>query len=614
MTFKKPVLLVAALACAAALLPACTRQSAAPPATASEATEFVKELNRDMGAIGKELNAAGWTQATYITADTQYMSARANERNLELFSNAVNKAKRFDGLQLEGATARTLAQLKVSDLVSAPAPNDAAKRAELATIMAHMEATYGEGKYCITRDGKEFCRNIDELSQTLVQSRDNKALTEAWAGWHQVGRGIRSDYVRFVELANEGARELGFADLGAMWRSRYDMTPEQFEQEVERLWGQVTPLYSAMQCYARTQLAKRYGEALVPAGKPIPAQLFGNLWAQQWNNIYEDILKPYPAVVRPSLDSTLVKQKYTPQRMTQQAEAFYTSLGMQKLPDTFWQRSMLSRPRDREVVCHASAWHMDGKDDVRIKQCITPTEEELGTIYHELGHVYYYLAYQDQPYLFQNGAHDGFHEAIGDTVLLSMTPTYLAQIGLGGKVAVSKEAVINEQMKMAADKIAFLPFGKLVDQWRWKVFSGEVTPANYNKAWWDLRLKYQGIAPPTARSEEDFDPGAKYHVPGNTPYTRYFLSFILQFQFHRALCQAAGLKGPLHECSVFNSKEAGQRFQAMLAAGSSQPWKETLEKLTGTQSMDASAIIEYFAPLMGWLEERNKGQQCGWSS
>jgi peptidyl-dipeptidase A len=367
-----------------------------------------------------------------------------------------------------------------------------------------------------------------------------------------------------------------------------------------------------MHCYARTELAKKYGEDKVPAGKPIPAQLFGNLWAQQWNNIYEDILKPYPAVQRPTLDSELVRQKYDAKRITQQAESFYTSLGMPHLPSTFWERSMLTRPRDREVVCHASPWNMNGKDDVRIKQCILPTEEDLSTTYHELGHVYYYLAYRDQPYLFQSGAHDGFHEAIGDTVLLSMTPAYLAKMGLGKPLAQSKEAVINEQMKMAADKIAFLPFGKLIDQWRWKVFSGEITPANYNKAWWELREKYQGVAAPVARSESDFDPAAKYHIPGNTPYTRYFLSFILQFQFHRALCQAAGFTGPLHECSIFGSKEAGDKFWSMLQAGASRPWPETLEKLTGTREMDASAIIEYFQPLMGWLEEKNKGQQCGW--
>lgn len=581
-----------------------------PAGQSEDAAAFVARLNSEMGTLSDELNAAGWVQATYITPDTQLLTARANERYLAYFSKAVAEARRHEQAPKDEATARALSLLKLG--VAAPAPDDTAKRAELAKLAAGLEAAYGEGKSCIDKNGKQDCRNIDQLSETLATSRDYATLTEAWAGWHSVAKPMRSDYQRFVALANEGARELGYADLGAMWRSGYDMTPEAFEQEVERLWGQVKPLYEQMHCYARSQLARKYGEDKVPAGKPIPAQLLGNLWAQQWNKIYDDVLKPYPAVAAPSVDSALKAQRYDALRMARSAEGFYTSMGFRKLPDSFWQRSMLVRPRDREVVCHASAWQMDRGEDVRIKQCITPSEEDLQTIYHEMGHVYYDLAYKDQPFLFQGGAHDGFHEAIGDTIVLSMTPGYYASVGLMPPVKPSRESVINEQMKMAADKIAFLPFGKLVDQWRWQVFSGRVQPQDYNKAWWALREKYQGVSAPLPRSEEDFDPGAKYHVPGNTPYTRYFLSFILQFQFHRALCQAAGFKGPLHECSVHGNSEAGRRFQAMLAAGQSRPWPETLEKLTGSRQMDASAIIDYFQPLMGWLQDKNKNQQCGW--
>jgi peptidyl-dipeptidase A len=302
-------------------------------------------------------------------------------------------------------------------------------------------------------------------------------------------------------------------------------------------------------------------------------------------------------------------------KMAHIAEDFYTSLGMPKLPDSFWQKSLLVQPRDRDVQCHASAWDMDlSITDVRIKQCIEPTEEQLTTIHHELGHIYYYLMYQKQTPLFQRGAHDGFHEAIGDTITLSLIPAHLQKIGLVKNAQTDARAIINSQMKLALDKIVFLPFGKLVDQWRWKVFSGEIKPAQYNDSWWALREKYQGIAPPLARSADDFDPGAKYHVPGNTPYTRYFLSYILQFQFHKALCDAAGFKGPLSQCDIYGNKAAGEKFMAMLAAGGSQPWQDTLEKLTGTRNMDASAIIEYFQPLLGYLKEQNQGLQCGWSA
>lgn len=597
-----------AVTLALAGLVACSKVAEAPPE--KDAASFVTRVEKELRELGRELSAASWVQATYITEDTQLLSARANERYLAYFSKTVEEAKAFEGKPMDERSARALDLLKLG--VSAPAPNDAAKRSELTTLAASLEAAYGSAKYCLDGATAKDCKNIDEVSAVLAKSRDFTQLQAYWTGWHDAARDSRDEYTRFVELANEGARELGYADLGAMWRSGYDMSPAEFEAEAERLWQQVKPLYSELHCYARDRLAAKYGEDKVPAGQPIPVQLLGNLWGQQWNNIYEDVLKPYPGVAAANLDSALKAQKYDAVRMTRSAESFYTSLGMPELPKTFWERSMLTRPRDREVVCHASAWQMDGGEDVRIKQCIVPSGEELGTVYHELGHVYYDLAYKDQTTLFQGGAHDGFHEAIGDTVLLSMTPGYLHQIGLAPAAKPSQEAVLNEQMRQAADKIAFLPFGKLIDQWRWQVFSGQVKPEDYNKAWWALRREYQGVVPAVARSEAEFDAGAKYHIPGNTPYTRYFLAFILQFQFHRALCEAAGHQGPLHECSIYGNKEAGQRFWAMMQAGSSQPWQETLEKLTGTRQMDATAIIDYFQPLMGWLKEKNAGKQCGW--
>jgi peptidyl-dipeptidase A len=583
--------------------------SAKTESTKSEtADEFVARVNRELTALNNEVQAAGFTQATFITPDTELLNSKAAERYLAYLSNAVKEAKRYDGQQLSPATARALMKLRLN--VAAPAPDDPDKRAELTRLGSRLEALYGESKYC--PKGPESCRNLDQLSEILATSRNYDELTEAWKGWHDIGAKMRSDYTRFVALANEGSQSLGFKDLGVMWRAGYDMSPEEFDAESERLWQQVKPLYDGLHCYARGKLAKKYGEDKVPAGKPIPAHLLGNMWAQQWNKIYGDVLKPYATASIETSDARLKSQKWDAVRMTRSAETFYTSLGFPQLPHKFWERSMLVRPRDREVVCHASAWDMDDQGDVRIKTCLQPTEEDLFTVYHELGHVYYFISYAKQPFLFQDGANDGFHEAIGDTVNLSVTPAYLTKIGLLGAVKPSREAVLNQQMKMALEKIAFLPFGRLIDQWRWKVFSGEISPANYNTAWWELRRRYQGIAPPVARTEADFDPGAKYHIPANTPYTRYFLSFILQFQFHKALCTAAGYKGPLHECSIFDNSEAGRKYAAMLSLGASQPWQDTLEKLTGSRRIDAGAITEYFQPLMSWLEEQNKGQTCGW--
>jgi peptidyl-dipeptidase A len=597
----------ARLAGVAASIAACSLLPAAI-AHAETADEFVARLNKEFVELGVEVNAAGWTQATYINRDTELLYAMATEHYLEAFSNAVADAKKFEGQPMSPASKRTIELLKLG--VAAPAPNDAVKRGELARLLAGMESRYGSARYCPS--GPESCRDQTQLKQVLEKSRNYDELLDAWKGWHEsAGRPLRADYTRYVELANEGARELGYKDLGAMWRSGYDMPADDFAREAARLWGQVQPLYNDLQCYTRGRLAKKYGEDKVPAGKPIPAHLLGNMWAQQWDAVY-GLLEPYPGVSDLDVDSALVQQGYDAVKMTKNAEAFYQSIGFPALPAKFWQRSMLTQPRDRDVECHASAWEMNGKDDVRIKMCIRPTYEELRTIYHEMGHVYYFLWYKDQPQLFHNGAHDGFHDAIGDTITLSMTPAYLAKIGLVPAVPPSKEAVINQQMKMALEKIAFLPFGKLIDEWRWKVFSGEITPENYNASWWALREKYQGVAAPVPRTEADFDPGAKYHIPGNTPYTRYFLSFIVQFQFQKALCEAAGYQGPLYSCSIFGSEEAGKKFAAMLTKGSSQPWQDTMFELTGTRQMDASAILEYFAPLRGWLKQQNKGQKCGW--
>jgi peptidyl-dipeptidase A len=582
------------------------------------ADEFVARVNRETAELDKEAGAADFTQKTYINVDTQFLNARASDRQLAYISKAAEESKRYDNEKLSPESARAIQLLRVN--VAAPAPRDAAKRAEMTTLLAKLSAMYGEGKYCppghapsSPGQGPESCKNLDDLSATLAKSRNYDELVEAWKGWHDTAAPMREPYRRFAELANEGARELGYKDLGVMWRARYDMAPEEFDAVAEKLWQQVKPLYDELHCHTRAALAKKYGEDKVPAGKPIPAQLLGNMWSQAWNNIYGDILKPYPAASIETADRKLKAEKWDAVKMTRSAESFYTSLGFPQLPQTFWERSMLVRPRDREVVCHASAWDMDPSvKDVRIKMCMGPTEEDLFTIYHELGHVYYYLSYSTLPNLFRTGANDGFHEAIGDTVNLSVTPGYLAKVGLINAVKPSPQAVINQQMKMALDKIAFLPFGRLIDQWRWKVFSGEITPDHYNEAWWELRQRYQGVAPPVPRTEKDFDPGAKFHIPDNTPYTRYFLSYILQFQFHKALCDAAGYKGPLHECSVFESKEAGRRFQEMLALGASQPWPVTLEKLTGSRELDAGPIIEYFQPLIAWLKEQNKGQKCGW--
>ncbi|MGH9389833.1 MAG: M2 family metallopeptidase, partial [Vicinamibacteria bacterium] len=490
-----------------------------------------------------------------------------------------------------------------------PAPSDAGKTKELAALQTGMQSAYGRGKYCPESMNGE-CWDLPAMENILAESRDPKRLLDVWQGWHEVGASLREDYIRYVELGNEGARELGFGDLGAMWRSKYDMPPDEFAKELDRLWEQVKPLYVSLHAYVRRRLIETYGKDHVPSDGPIPAHLLGNMWAQQWGNVYP-LVAPEDADPGYDLTQRLKAKGVEPLEMFRYGERFFLSLGFAPLPQTFWERSLFTQPRDRDVVCHASAWDVDFKDDLRIKMCTDVTAEDFVTIHHELGHNFYQRAYSHLRLLYRDSANDGFHEAIGDTVALSITPRYLKELGLiDAEPPPSKD--IGLLLQMALDKVAFLPFGLLVDQWRWKTFSGETPPDRYNQVWWELREKYQGVAAPTARSEQDFDPAAKYHVAASVPYSRYFLAHILQFQFHRALCKVVGYEGPLNRCTIHDDREAGAKLEAMLKMGVSRPWPEALEGMTGEKAMDATAILEYFAPLQAWLDEHNQGHPVGW--
>ncbi|MFN7944431.1 MAG: M2 family metallopeptidase [Blastocatellia bacterium] len=593
-------ILLSIMALVAAACNANTGKAPAPASSAATPEQFITDAEKRLNDLNIKLSRAGWVQSNFITEDTEALNADANKEFIAATTELAEAARKFDGQKMSDETARKLKLLKLS--LTLPAPSDPKERDELTKIAAAMEADYGKGKYCPEGD-KGKCLNLDDLEKILRESRNPDELKKAWLGWHAIAGSHRDQYARFVELSNKGAREMGFKDTGAMWRSNYDMEPDAFAAEMERLWQQVKPLYEALHTYTRKQLIKKYGSKIVPEQGPIPAHLFGNMWSQQWNNIY-DLLKPPTGDPGYDLTKILQARKTDAKGMVKYGEGFFTSLGLPVLPDTFWNRSLFTRPQDREVVCHASAWDIDGQKDVRIKMCININEEDFTTIHHELGHNYYQMAYAPQPFLFQNSANDGFHEAIGDTIALSVTPEYLKKLGLIDKVP-DASADIGLLLQRALDKVAFLPFGYLVDQWRWKVFSGEVKPADYNKAWWELRDKYQGIAPPEPRSEQNFDAWAKYHVAANTPYARYFLAAILQFQFHRALARQAGCKDPLHRCSIYGNREVGSRLEKMLAMGQSRPWPEALKALTGEDKMDATAILDYFAPLKKWLDEQN---------
>jgi peptidyl-dipeptidase A len=573
--------------------------------TAEDARAFVAKAETDLTQLSERYNRVQWVNLTFMTDDTNWLLAKTDAEYTEFLMALAKQAATFERLDLDPVTRRKLDLLK-RNLIFAP-PDRPGAAEELAKLTVNLVTAYSTAT--VTYKGREL--TTEDVAEILRTSRDPEETKTLWEAWQAIAVPMRDDYVRRTRLANEGARTLGFADTGELWRSWYDMTPEEFTRTVDRLWSQVEPLYKNLHCYARARLNEKYGSAVQPRTGPIRADLLGNMYALGWSNIY-DVLAPKGMSLGYDITEALQKANYDAVKLVQTAENFYKSIGFAPLPETFWSRSMFTRPRDREVDCHASAWDIDNQEDLRIKVCFRVNHDDFYTAHHELGHNMYQRAYKDQPYLFKDGANDGFHEAIGDFVgLYSETPSYLHEIGLIDTVP-GPEADIPYLLRTALDKVAFLPFAYIVDKWRWQEFAGEIAPERYNDSWWALRTKYQGMMPPGPRPTDAFDVAAKSHVPEGTPYARYFLATIYQFQFYRAACREAGWTGPLNRCSIFGNTKIGERFEKMLSLGASEPWPDALEAFTGEHDIDASAILDYFAPLDRWLTEQNKGEACGW--
>jgi peptidyl-dipeptidase A len=602
-----------------------------------EARAFIERVNSEALKSATDGSRAAWSAETYITNDSEATTALINEQVTAQGLRFVEESHRWDKVALSTDLRREMLLLQLD---ATAAPKEPKLLAEETRLAAQLLGMYGRGKYCpgTVADQEPApgakCMGIDEISDIMAHSRDPEELTKLWLGWHAVGAPMREKYARLIELQNIGAKELGYHDTGELWRAGYDMTPAQFSSELDHAWTQLEPLYRALHEYVRNRLIAKYGKAAERPDGLIPAQLLGNMWAQEWGNIYDIVAPTDPRLsqYKPvDLESALKQQigakdpaaepAFAPgadlssdaghaaklaagRDMVRYGESFFKSLGFAPLPATFWQRSQFVHPRDRDVVCHASAWDVDAVDDLRVKMCIEVNADYFTTVHHELGHNFYQRAYNKQPYLFRGGANDGFHEAIGDSIALSITPAYLKTLGLASTEPPA-EADVPLQVRTALDKVAFLPFALALDKWRWEVFSGQIKPADYNKEWWALREKYQGVAPPVARTEADFDAGAKNHIPANVPYARYFLARIYQFQFYKAMCEASGYEGPLNRCSFYGSKAAGDKLAKMLEAGQSRPWQETLKEMTGTDHLDAGPMLEYFAPLYKWLQEQN---------
>jgi peptidyl-dipeptidase A len=577
--------------------------------TAQEADSFVAAAEKEQAAFSNSKQQVDWINETYITDDTNAIAALFSTQETNMRVRQAKDAARFDSVAGLSPDARRKIDI-LRGGITLPAPTTEGASAELANVATRIKGQYGVGKG--TLDGKPISGS--DIEAAMGEVRDPAKLKEMWVSWHDnVGAPMRADYEKMTAIANAGAKELGFADAGAMWRSQYDMPADAFAELTDRLWNEVKPLYDDLHCYTRGKLNEKYGDAVQAKTGPIRADLLGNMWAQEWGNIYDVVAPAGAGDIGYDVGELLKARGDDPIKMVRIGEGFYSSLGFAPLPETFWKRSQFLKPTDREVVCHASAWDVDNVDDLRIKMCIKVNADDFVTIHHELGHNYYQRAYNKQPYLYLNGANDGFHEAIGDFVALSITPDYLVSIGLLDKAKVpAADKDLGLLLRQAMDKVAFLPFGLLIDKWRWGVFSGQIPSSQYEKGWNDLRLQYQGIVPPVARDESRFDPGAKFHIPAAVPYTRYFLARILQFQFYQAACKQAGWKGPLHRCSFYDNKQVGAKLNAMLEMGASKPWPDALQAFTGSREISGKAMLAYFAPLQKWLKAQNKGKQCGW--
>ena len=594
------------------VISSCSSQQA-PALNESDVETFLERVELEDKTLGPVASSAYWLQANFITYDSQKVVADYGKRFQLLALERARQASTFDDVEVSEENRRKLNLIKNSFVM--PSPLDDTLAGEIANIMAELDAMYGAGQHCF---GEGDCYDLEAFEGVIDNSRDPDELLKAWEGWRNIGTPMKDKYLRMVEIGNLGAKDLGYEGLTDLWFSQYDMPAEEFLAETDRVWDELKPLYDALHCHVRSELSEHYGKEVVSKEGVLPAHVLGNMWGQSWANVYDLVYTPDNPNASSGIDLTkILEEKNIDEiEMTKIAENFFISLGFQPLPDTFWERSLFVKPQDRSVVCHASAWNLDADaNDLRIKMCIERNAEDFSTIHHELGHIFYYQAYNStQPSVFQSGANDGFHEAVGDLLSLSITPEYYNKIGLISE-AEAKDATsdpISLLMQQALQGVVSVPWTLMLDKWRAGVFSGETSESELNNSWWELREYYQGIGVPRERGADAFDPGAKYHIPGNTPYTRYYLAQILQYQFHESLCNQMGFEGPLHECSIYDNELAGKKLRAMLSLGQSQEWQVALEALTGTRSLSGKSMLNYYKPLKDWLDVQNTDRTCGW--
>ncbi|KAM3960983.1 angiotensin-converting enzyme isoform 1-T1 [Aphomia sociella] len=588
--------------------------------TAEEAAgrEYMRKLDEQTSKSLNKKTLAAWQYESNITTYNEEYMLQVSLEIAEEEKESWKETMSYLWHEFEDEDLKRMFR-KYSELGTSALPEDLNQR--LLQAVSNMQTIYAKATICDYKDRNKCDLHVEpDVTNIFANSEDPEELKYTWLEWHKAaGAPSRGNFTEYVQMDNEAAKLNGYDSVAEWWLSEYEA--DDSEDQFASLWSQIKPLYQQIHAYVRRQLRLKYGEDIVSAKGPIPAHLLGNIWAQTWGNV-EKFTRPYPNKPDVDVTSALIAQNYTALKMFKTAEEFFKSLNLTAMPDMFWEKSIIEKPDDgRDLVCHASAWDFYDGEDFRIKQCTTITSEFFATTHHEMGHIQYYLQYKKQPVVYRGGANPGFHEAVGDVIALSVsTPKHLKVMGLLEDGPEDAESNINQLYKMGLDKIVFLPFGYLLDLFRYGVFRGTTTTRDYNCHFWRLRETLQGVEPPAPRSEEDFDAAAKYHVAADVEYMRYYISYIIQFQFHRALCQLAGEYSPgdsdklLSTCDIYRSQPAGEALGKMLQMGSSKPWPDAMEALTGQRNMDASGVLEYFEPLYEWLKTENErtGEYIGW--
>lgn len=582
------------------------------------AEDFVSEMDRELRLWRRDLASRQWQLDTNVTADSKVKLDELRGQFLAWRARRVKVAAKFNLAMTPSHVSRQVQQFLVSG-----APNDPAVGKRMAVLQTRMLSSY---TFASSRRFSSVTSSVcGEAGDVMSRSRDPEVLRDAWISWRDdVSREgqMREDYREFVQLANTGARDNGYSDYGHFWRqSQFFQTPD-IDRQVASLWRETRPLYVQLHAYIRRKLRQQYGSDVIGESGTIPAHLLGDMWAQDWSNIF-DLADPFPTSATPEVTTSGDDVISDVTERLQAAEAYFLQVGLRPLPHDFWNTSMLVKPQDRLVNCHAQAFDMYRPGQFRVKMCACASESSLRRFYHELGHVQYAMAYTDQPTIFREPANAALAETVGDVIQIAAANeawldeegrSHECDIPTHADVTTRQEHDIRHLLRQALRTVAFLPFGLLVDRWRYDVMAGYVTPRQYNAHWWHLRHKYQGVKPPVPRSERDFDAGSKYHIPAHRPYLGYFVSTSLQFQVLESLCRGIDHKGPLHTCRLSTSRKATWPLRNLMSAGSSQPWQDLLQDFTGSRTVSARALVNYFRPLQRWLEADNRkhGERTGW--